>query len=88
MRNSSRRRPLQGALDGGGDLAGAVGERFGDVSVGDGLVQFVVVDPPDAAAVAAYANGRAGELVIEEYGHGLTATDLLDAVPRALWPNG
>ena len=43
--------------------------------------------PPEAAAVAAYANGRAGDIAAEEQGHGLTATDLLEAVPRALWPH-
>jgi len=38
--------------------------------------------------MAAYANGRAGDVVVEERGYGLTATDLLEAVPRALWPPG
>ena len=43
------------------------------------------LDPLDAAAVAAYANGRAGDLVVEEKGYGLLATDLLDELPTALW---
>ena len=60
----------------------------GDVLAGVCGAVACSLDPPDAAAVAAYANGRAGDLVVEEYGHGLTATDLLDAVPRALWPDG
>jgi NAD(P)H-hydrate epimerase len=60
----------------------------GDVLAGVCGALACSLDPPDAAAVAAYANGRAGDLVVEEYGHGLTATNLLDAVPRALWPDG
>jgi NAD(P)H-hydrate epimerase len=38
-----------------------------------------------AAAVGAYVNGRAGDLVVEETGYGLMATDLLDRVPEATW---
>jgi NAD(P)H-hydrate epimerase len=38
-----------------------------------------------AAAVGAYVNGRAGDLVVEESGYGLMATDLLDRVPEATW---
>jgi NAD(P)H-hydrate epimerase len=41
-------------------------------------------DPLDAAAAAAYANGRAAELIDDRYG-GLTASDLLETVPRAIW---
>jgi NAD(P)H-hydrate epimerase len=43
------------------------------------------LEPVDAAAIAAYANGRAGDAVVEERGYGLVATDLLSALPRALW---
>jgi NAD(P)H-hydrate epimerase len=39
----------------------------------------------DAAAVGAYVNGRAGDLVAEASGYGMTATDLLDRVPEAMW---
>lgn len=44
-------------------------------------------DPFDAAVAAAYANGRAAELVDEDAtrGGGLLASDLLDALPRAIW---
>jgi NAD(P)H-hydrate epimerase len=42
-------------------------------------------DPFQAACMAAYANGRAGELLEDERHDGLVATDLLDALPRALW---
>jgi NAD(P)H-hydrate epimerase len=39
----------------------------------------------DAAAIGAYVNGRAGDLVADESGYGMTATDLLDRVPEAMW---
>jgi len=59
----------------------------GDVLAGVCGAMACALDPPEAAAaVAAYANGRAGDIAAEERGHGLTATDLLEAVPRALWP--
>ncbi|PSQ33971.1 bifunctional ADP-dependent NAD(P)H-hydrate dehydratase/NAD(P)H-hydrate epimerase [Halobacteriales archaeon SW_12_69_24] len=58
----------------------------GDVLAGVCGAVACSLDPPEAAAVAAYANGRAGDLVVEECGYGLTATDLLEAVSRALWP--
>jgi len=60
----------------------------GDVLAGVSGALACVLDPVEAAAVAAYANGRAGDVVVEERGYGLTATDLLEAVPRALWPPG
>jgi len=41
-------------------------------------------DPFDAACLGAYITGRAGDLVAEEYGNGLLATDLLDAIPGAM----
>jgi NAD(P)H-hydrate epimerase len=59
----------------------------GDVLAGVCAALACALDPPEAAAVAAYANGRAGDIAAEEQGHGLIATDLLDAVPRALWPH-
>jgi NAD(P)H-hydrate epimerase len=34
--------------------------------------------------MAAYANGRASELLEDRHG-GLLASDLLDALPRAIW---
>jgi hydroxyethylthiazole kinase-like uncharacterized protein yjeF len=42
-------------------------------------------DMEHAAAIAAYVNGRAGDIVVEERGHGLVASDLLDAIPTAIW---
>jgi NAD(P)H-hydrate epimerase len=41
--------------------------------------------PRDAAAIAAYVTGSAGDLVVEDRGFGLVATDLLDAIPTVLW---
>jgi len=38
-----------------------------------------------AGAIGAYAVGRAGDTVVDERGFGLVATDLLDALPTALW---
>lgn len=40
-------------------------------------------DPFDAAAAAAYANGRAGERL--DHGGGLLASDLLSELPQAIW---
>ncbi|MGM0591572.1 MAG: NAD(P)H-hydrate dehydratase [Halobacteriota archaeon] len=41
--------------------------------------------PLQAASIAAYANGRAGDLAVSERGNGLVATDLLDTLPEAVW---
>jgi hydroxyethylthiazole kinase-like uncharacterized protein yjeF len=59
----------------------------GDVLAGATGALACVLDPDDAAALAAYANGRAGDIVVDEQGYGLTATDLFEALPSALWPN-
>jgi NAD(P)H-hydrate epimerase len=56
----------------------------GDVLAGACGALASVLDPHDAACVAAFANGRAGDIVVEEYGHGLLATDLVDALPGGL----
>lgn len=42
------------------------------------------LEPFRAASVAAYVNGRAGDIVAAERGAGLVATDLLDALPEAM----
>ena len=39
----------------------------------------------DAAAIGAYVNGRAGDLVANESAYGMVATDLLERVPEAMW---
>jgi NAD(P)H-hydrate epimerase len=57
----------------------------GDVLAGVTGALLSTQDPLDAAAIAAYANGRAGDLVVDDYGFGLVATDLPDRIPEALW---
>ncbi|WP_324661751.1 NAD(P)H-hydrate dehydratase [Haloarcula sediminis] len=57
----------------------------GDVLAGVTGALACVLDPHDAAALGAYANGAAGDTVVEKYGSGLVATDLLKAVPGVLW---
>jgi NAD(P)H-hydrate epimerase len=43
------------------------------------------IDPVDAACVAVYLHGLAGDLLSEELGDtGLTATDLAERIPRAI----
>lgn len=59
----------------------------GDVLAGITGAMACTLDPIHAAALGAYANGTAGDIVAEEYGYGLVATDLLEAVPAALWPD-
>ncbi|SEN78025.1 NAD(P)H-hydrate epimerase [Halorientalis persicus] len=57
----------------------------GDVLAGASSALLATQEPIHAGAIAAYANGRAGDLAVEEYGHGLVAPDLVDALPTALW---
>ena len=58
----------------------------GDVLAGVTGALACGLDPLDAAAVGAYANGQAGDLAREEVGgFGLLATDLPPRVPEALW---
>jgi NAD(P)H-hydrate epimerase len=59
----------------------------GDVLAGATGALACVLEPLSAGAVGAYANGRSGDIVVDEQGYGLVATDLLDALPRALWPD-
>jgi len=56
----------------------------GDVLAGATGALLSVLDPLDAAAVAAYANGRAGDAVADERGDGLVASDLPPALAAAL----
>lgn len=60
----------------------------GDVLAGAAGALACTQTPIDAAAIAAYANGRAGDRVVDSRGYGLVATDLLDELPRALWGDG
>jgi len=57
----------------------------GDVLAGAAGALACTMEPLTAAAVAAYANGRAGDLAVDDRGYGLVATDLLDRLPDALW---
>jgi NAD(P)H-hydrate epimerase len=57
----------------------------GDVLAGITGALLCTQEPLDAAAIAAYVNGRAGDTVADEQGFGLTATDLLTRIPLALW---
>jgi NAD(P)H-hydrate epimerase len=66
-----------------GNAAMTVGGT-GDVLAGVAGGLAPVLPSEHAAAVAAYATGRAGDTVAESVGNGLVATDLLDAIPAAL----
>lgn len=57
----------------------------GDVLAGVTGAFACVLDPVHAAGLAAYVNGRAGDLLVDQYGYGLLATDLLDTIPSAIW---
>jgi len=56
----------------------------GDVLAGVCASLAARLDAFDAACVGAFANGRAGDAVVEERDYGMTATDIVDAVPGAL----
>ncbi|MFB6084715.1 MAG: NAD(P)H-hydrate dehydratase [Halorientalis sp.] len=60
----------------------------GDVLAGAAGALLATQEPIHAAAIAAYANGSAGDIAVEEHGHGLVASDLVDALPAALWGDG
>lgn len=57
----------------------------GDVLAGATGGLLTTLEAPEAAAAAAYATGHAGDIVRAEHGHGLVASDLLGALPRAIW---
>jgi hydroxyethylthiazole kinase-like uncharacterized protein yjeF len=56
----------------------------GDVLAGLTGALLATCGPQTAAAIAAYTNGRAGDLVVEDRGNGLLASDLLDRLPEAM----
>jgi hydroxyethylthiazole kinase-like uncharacterized protein yjeF len=56
----------------------------GDVLAGLTGALLATCEPQTAAAIAAYTNGRAGDLVVEDRGNGLLASDLLDRLPEAM----
>ncbi|MFC7165540.1 NAD(P)H-hydrate dehydratase [Halospeciosus flavus] len=57
----------------------------GDVLAGATGALLSTQDPVQAASLGAYANGLAGDAVVDEQGYGLLASDLLTALPHALW---
>ena len=56
----------------------------GDVLAGATGALVAQTDAFSAAAVGAYVTGTAGDLVADERGYGLVATDLLDRLPEAM----
>ncbi|WP_266077566.1 NAD(P)H-hydrate dehydratase [Haladaptatus caseinilyticus] len=57
----------------------------GDVLAGIVAGLFGTADAFDAACVGSYVNGRAGDLLYDERGEGLLASDILETVPVAIW---
>ncbi|MFC4550942.1 MULTISPECIES: NAD(P)H-hydrate epimerase [Halorussus] len=57
----------------------------GDLLAGTTAGLLASHDPFESACMATYANGRAAELLDDERHDGLLASDMLDALPRALW---
>ncbi len=70
-----------------GDPAMTVGGT-GDVLAGIAGALLVHLPAFDAACIAAYVNGRAGEWVAAERGGGMLASDLVDRIPAELFKNG
>jgi NAD(P)H-hydrate epimerase len=56
----------------------------GDVLAGTTGALAATQEPIHAAALGAYVNGRAGDIVYEERGNGLLASDLFEAIPQAM----
>lgn len=59
----------------------------GDVLAGIAGALLVHLPAFDAACIAAYVNGRAGERVAAERGGGMLASDLVDRIPAELFRN-
>jgi NAD(P)H-hydrate epimerase len=57
----------------------------GDVLAGAAGALLATQTPVDAGALAAYANGLAGDRIVDRQGYGLLASDLLSELPQALW---
>jgi len=57
----------------------------GDVLAGATAALASTLPALDAAAIAAYANGVAGDAAVEERGYGLLASDLPERLPEALY---
>ncbi|GAB6861797.1 NAD(P)H-hydrate dehydratase [Haloplanus litoreus] len=57
----------------------------GDVLAGAAGALLATQAPVDAGALAAYANGLAGDRIVDRQGYGLLASDLLPELPPSLW---
>lgn len=58
---------------------------FGDTLAGIcGALLARKVEPFEAAQVAAYVNGRAGELACKKYGEGVLASDIFELIPSVI----
>jgi hydroxyethylthiazole kinase-like uncharacterized protein yjeF len=57
----------------------------GDVLAGICGALFATHAGVTAGALASHVNGRAGDAVVADQGYGLLASDLLDAIPPAMW---
>ncbi len=57
----------------------------GDVLAGIVGAFFAITDDPfKAATAAAFVNGTAGDLALEEKGYGLLATDVIESIPKVI----
>ena len=56
----------------------------GDVLAGVTGALAATQEPVHAAALGAYVNGRAGDIVVQEQGGGLLASEMVEAVPAAM----
>ncbi|MDD4136986.1 MAG: NAD(P)H-hydrate dehydratase [Methanoregula sp.] len=70
-----------------GDPAMTVGGT-GDVLAGIAGALLCRLPVFDAACIAAYINGKAGEAVVSERGGGMLASDLVDKIPAVLFRKG
>jgi hydroxyethylthiazole kinase-like uncharacterized protein yjeF len=70
-----------------GDPAMTVGGT-GDVLAGIAGALLCHLPAFDSGCIAAYVNGRAGEVVAAERGKGMLASDLVDRIPAELFRNG
>jgi len=70
-----------------GDPAMTVGGT-GDVLAGIAGALLCRLPAFDAACIAAYINGKAGEAVVSERGGGMLASDLVDKIPAVLFRKG
>ncbi|WP_254534604.1 NAD(P)H-hydrate dehydratase [Halomarina litorea] len=57
----------------------------GDTLAGVTAAFLATQEPFDAACIAPFVNGRAAELLDDDVGDGLLASDLLDTIPRVVW---